>query len=84
MRVDFDLQQARVSDEKRRDRRWRVVKAVAGSLAVGIAGLIFGFAVGLHNARWAGAWTVVGDASSPFSAQDARGVPSAADSSHHG
>ncbi len=84
MRVDFGLQRARVRDKERQDHLWRVVRAVIASLAVGGAGLIFGFAVGLHDARWAGAWMVVGDASSPLSAQDARGASSAADRSHHG
>ncbi len=36
---------------------WRVVKAVVGSLVAGGAGLFFGFAMGLHDARWSEAWT---------------------------
>jgi hypothetical protein len=69
MRVDFGLQQASVREKERREHLWRVVKAVVGSLVAGGAGLIFGFAMGLHDARWADAWTQVGQASSPFSTQ---------------
>ncbi|MEO8187030.1 MAG: hypothetical protein ABI580_06655 [Burkholderiaceae bacterium] len=69
MRFDFGRQQARVREKERREHSWRVVKAVMGSLAAGGTGLIFGFAIGLHDARWADAWTRVGDASSPFSTQ---------------
>lgn len=82
MRVDLGLQQAKASDRERQDSLWRAVKAVIGSLAVGGAGLVFGFAMGLHDARWAGAWTVIGDAASPFSAPDVRGVVAA--SEHRG
>ena len=76
MRFDFGLQQARVRENECREHLWRVVKAVMGSLVAGGAGLIFGFAMGLHDARWAEAWTHVGDASSPFRAQqvEASGV----------
>ena len=83
MRVDFGLQQARVSNRERQKHFWRVVKAVGGSLAVGGAGLVFGFAMGLHDARWAGAWTVIGEASSRFSTPDVRGVVFAANA-HQG
>jgi hypothetical protein len=69
MRFDFGLQQARERENERHEHLWRVVKAVVGSLVAGGAGLIFGFAMGLHDARWADAWTRVGDASSPFSTQ---------------
>lgn len=69
MRFDVALQQGRVREKERRDHVWRVVKAVAGSLVAGSAGLVFAFAMGLQDARWADAWTRVGDASSPFSAQ---------------
>ena len=78
MRVDFGLQQTTVSDKQRQRQFWRVVKAVVASLAVGGAGLIFGFSMGLHDARWAGAWTLIADASSPFSAPHVRGVAFAA------
>lgn len=73
MRVDFSQQRARVSEKKRRDQLLRVVKAAAGSLAVGAAGLFFGFAMGLHDARWADTLTEVAHASLLFSAQDIRG-----------
>lgn len=84
MRVHFSRQQAKASEKERRDPMLQVVKAVVGSLAAGGAGVIFGFALGLHDARWADAWAVIGDASSLFSAQEARSVPSAANSSRHG
>ncbi|HZA94698.1 MAG TPA: hypothetical protein VE421_01075 [Burkholderiaceae bacterium] len=74
MRVDFGLQEARRADKKRGQHMWRVVKGVIGSLITGGAGLIFGFAMGLHDARWSDAWTHVGYASSPFSAPVANGV----------
>ncbi len=54
-------------ENERRERMWRVVRAVVASLAAGGAGLIFGFAMGLHDARWSDAWTQVGYASFPFS-----------------
>lgn len=69
MRFDVALQQGRVREKEGREHLWRVVKAVVGSLVAGGAGLIFGFAIGLHDARWADAWTRMGDASSPFSTQ---------------
>jgi len=74
MRVEFGLQQARRADKKRAEHMWRVAKAVTGSLVAGGAGLIFGFAMGLHDARWSDAWTQVAYASSPFSAPIANGV----------
>ncbi len=74
MRVDFGLRQERVSYKERQHHFRRVVKAVVASLAVGGAGLIFGFAMGLHDARWAGAWTLIADASAPFSAPPVRGA----------
>ena len=67
MQLDVDLQQARRNESERRERIWRVVKAVVGSLLAGGAGLIFGFAMGLHDARWSDAWTHIGSASYPFS-----------------
>ena len=69
MRFDVALQQARVHEKERREHLWRMVKAVVGSLVAGAAGLIFGFTMGLHDARWVDAWTRVGDASSPLSTQ---------------
>ena len=69
MRFNFGLRLARVRENERREHVWRVVKAVVGSLVAGAAGLIFGFAMGLHDARWAEAWTHVGDASSLFRTQ---------------
>ena len=66
MRFDVGLL-ARRNENERRERVWRGVKAVVGSLGVGGAGLIFGFAMGLHDGRWSDAWTQVGFASSPFS-----------------
>lgn len=69
MRFGVGLQQARRNENERRERMWRVVKAVAGSLAVGGAGLIFGFAMGLHDARWSDAWAQVGFASLTFSSE---------------
>lgn len=69
MRFDFGPQQARARENERREHLRRVVKAVVGSLMAGGAGLIFGFAMGLHDARWSDAWTRVGDASSLFSTQ---------------
>ena len=71
MRFDSVQQQASVHEKERREHMWRVVKAVAGSLLAGGAGLIFGFAMGLHDARWSDAWTQVGLASSLFSGQQA-------------
>ena len=65
----FALQQGRVHEKERREHLWRMVKAVVGSLVAGAAGLIFGFAMGLHDARWVDAWTRVGDASSPLGTQ---------------
>ena len=71
MRFDVALQQrARVRQMERREHMWRVAKAVVGSLTAGAAGLVFGFAIGLHDVRWSDAWTHVGYASSPFSAQE--------------
>jgi len=67
MRFNVGLLQARKNENERRERMWRVVKAAVGSAAVGGAGLIFGFAMGLHDARWSDAWTHVGYASIPFS-----------------
>lgn len=67
MRFDVGLLQARRNENERRERRWRGVTAAVGSLAVGGAGLIFGFAMGLHDARWSDAWTQVGFASLTFS-----------------
>ncbi|HVG04854.1 MAG TPA: hypothetical protein VM937_07910 [Burkholderiaceae bacterium] len=77
MRIDVRLQQAKPSDRKRQDHFWRAVRAAIGSLAVGGAGLIFGFAMDLHDARWAGAWIVAADAASPLSAANVRGVVAA-------
>ena len=76
MRFDFTLQQARVHEKVRREQMWRVLRAVVGSLVAGSAGLIFAFAMGLHEARWSDAWTQVGLASSLFSSQqvDASGA----------
>lgn len=71
MRVDFGLQQAKVSENERLNHLRRVVRAAVTACAVGGAGLVFGFAAGLHDARWAGAWTVVGEASSLLGAGDA-------------
>lgn len=71
MAVDSSLQQAKAGDKERRDRLLRV-KAAGASLAAASAGLVFGFAVGLHEARWADVWTTVAQASSPFSTQHAR------------
>ena len=84
MRIDFGPQQARVSEKERREHMLRVIKAVVGSLAAGGGGLIFGFAMGLHDARWAGAWTEVAHASSPFSTPEVRGASSEANGGHHG
>ncbi|HVF15305.1 MAG TPA: hypothetical protein VNA21_00280 [Steroidobacteraceae bacterium] len=67
MRFHVGLQQARSNESERRERIWSVVKAVVGSLMAGGAGLFFGFAMGLHDARWSDAWTQVGYASSPLS-----------------
>ena len=69
MRFAFVQEQARAHEKERRKHTWRVVRAVVGSLVAGAAGLVFGFAMGLHEARWADAWTQVGLASSPFSSQ---------------
>jgi len=74
MRVDLALQQVRRVEKRRREHMWCVVKAVAGSLAAGSAGLTFALAMGLHDARWSDAWTHVGYASSPFSAPVGNGV----------
>jgi hypothetical protein len=74
MRFDFGLQQARRAEKERRAHRWRVVKGIVGSLGAGSAGLIFGFAMGLHDARWSDAWSQVGYASSLFNAPAAIGV----------
>ena len=71
MRFDFVQRQASVHEKEHREHMWRVVRAVVGSLVAGGAGLIFGFAMGLHEARWSDAWTQVGLASSPFSSQHA-------------
>ena len=71
MRSAFVQQQARAHEKERREHMWRVLRAVVGSLVAGGAGLIFGFAMGLHEARWSDAWTQVGLASSPFSSQHA-------------
>ena len=83
MRIDFGLQQARQSEKARREHVRRAIKAMVGSVAAGGAGLIFGFAMGLHDARWTDAWTEVAYASSLFSAQEVRGVSSPANSAHH-
>ncbi len=69
MRFDFTQQQARVHEKVRREQVWRVARAVMGSVVAGSAGLIFAFAMGLHEARWSDAWTQVGLASSLFSPQ---------------
>ena len=74
MRFDIALLQARRHENQRRVRMWRVVRAAGGSLAVGCAGLIFGFTMGLHDARWSEAWTHVGAASLPFSGAQAIGI----------
>ena len=80
MRFDITLQQrARVREKERREHMWRVVKAVVGSMTAGAAGLIFGFAMGLHDARWSDAWTQVRYASDPLSVQEVD-----ADAPHHG
>lgn len=72
MRVDFGLQQSRANDEERRSRALRAVRgALVASLIAG-AGLVAGLAIGLHDARWADAWISVADASSLFSAPEAR------------
>ena len=71
MRSALVQQKARVPEKERREHMWRVVRAVVGSLVAGAAGLVFGFAMGLHEARWSDAWTQVGLASSPFSSQHA-------------
>lgn len=80
MQTDFKPQQSRVSEKERREQMLRVVRAVAGALVVGGAGLIFGFAMGLQDARWADAWTQVAHASSLLSTQGVRGASPAANS----
>ncbi len=84
MRVDFGLQQAKVSEKERLHHLRRVVRAAVTSCAVGGAGLVFGFGAGLHDARWAGAWTVVGEASSLLGAPGARDAALAVNTSHPG
>jgi vacuolar-type H+-ATPase subunit I/STV1 len=64
MRFDVSPLKARRNEN---ERMWRTVKAVVASVLVGCAGLTFGFAMGLHDARWSGAWSQVGYASLPFS-----------------
>lgn len=75
MRFDLSIQQARMHEKVRRQHMWRVARAVAASVMVGGAGLIFGFASGLHDARWSGAWTQVGQASSLLSTHVDAGAP---------
>ena len=74
MRFDLGQQQARRMERARREHLWHVVKAIVGSLVAGSAGLIFGLAMGLHDARWSDAWTQVGYASSLLSTPVAYGV----------
>ncbi|HKO66378.1 MAG TPA: hypothetical protein VJU53_01120 [Burkholderiaceae bacterium] len=76
MKVDFGLRPAGSIEKNRREHMWRVVKAVVGSMVAGGAGLIFGFAMGLHDARWSDVWTRVGYASSAFSTQSEDSVVS--------
>ena len=73
MRIAFSHLRARMGEAERRERMWRVVKSIVGSLVAGGAGLIFGFAMGLHDARWPDASINVGHAhrNSPYSAADA-------------
>ncbi len=77
MRVDFGLQRSGANDEERRRRLVRFVRAVMIASMIAGAGLVVGFALGLHDARWAGAWTEVAHASSVFSAPAVR-VPASA------
>ena len=69
MKVDVGLRPVRSIEKDRREHMWRVVKAIVGSVVAGGAGLIFGFAMGLHDARWSDVWMRVGYASSAFSTQ---------------
>ena len=69
MQVDFSVQRA---SSKRQSRRKRVAYAAVASLLAGAVSLMFSFAMGLQDARWAEAWTGVGHAYTLFSSQQAR------------
>lgn len=69
MKVDFGLRPTRSMQKDRREHMWRVARAIVGSMVAGAAGLIFGFVMGLHDARWSDVWMRVGYASSAFSTQ---------------
>ena len=75
MRFDLSIQQARVHEKVRRQHMWRLARAVVASVMVGGVGLTFGLAMDLHDARWSGAWSEVGHASSPFSTHVDAGAP---------
>lgn len=50
----------------------RVSRAAVASLLAGAVSLMFSFAIGLQDARWAEAWTGVGHAYTLFSSQESR------------
>ena len=59
----------------RKERRERVLRVLMGALASSVvagAGLLFGFGLGLHEARWTDVLAEVGQASSVFMAADIR------------
>ncbi len=74
MQVDFSGQRA---SSQRQSRRKRVAHATVASLLAGAVSLMFSFAMGLQDARWAEVWTGVGHAFTLFSLQESR-IP------HHG
>jgi hypothetical protein len=60
----FPLQQQ--SSKRRQNRLKRLVSAAVGLLAAGGMSLVFGFAMGSQDARWAEPWTGLGHAYSLF------------------
>ena len=67
MQVDLSGQRA---GSERQSRRKRVAYAAVASLLAGAVSLMFSFAMGLQDARWAEAWTGVGHAYTLFSSQE--------------
>ena len=62
----------RLVRRERRDRLLRVLMGALGSSVVAGAGLLFGFGLGLQEARWNDVLAEVGQASFVFTAADIR------------